>query len=49
MSAATRTVGKAVGERLSGNGPGPMRAFVAAAVAGAATAVLTYKALRSGS
>ncbi len=46
MSAGVRTVGKAVGERVSGSRPGPLRAFAAAAVVGAATAVLTYKALR---
>jgi hypothetical protein len=46
MSAAVRTVGKAVGERVSGGRPGVLRAFAAAAVVGAATAVVTYKALR---
>jgi hypothetical protein len=49
MSAAVRTVGKAVGERLQGVGPGRFRAFVAAAATGAATAVLTYRVLRSNS
>lgn len=43
-----RTLGKAAGERVTGVGPGPVRAFVAAAITGAAAAVLTYKALRSG-
>ena len=43
---AARTLGKAVGERLSGNGPGPGRAFAAAVVTGAVTAVVTYRALR---
>jgi hypothetical protein len=37
---------KAAGERISGVGPGPFRAAVAAAITGTATAVLTYKALR---
>lgn len=46
MSAALRTVGRAVGERVSGNKPGRMRAFAAAAVVGAGAAVATYKALR---
>ncbi|MEA2213591.1 MAG: hypothetical protein QOF83_3539 [Solirubrobacteraceae bacterium] len=46
MSAAVGTVGKAVGERISGGRPGPLRAFAAAAVVGAAAAVVAYKALR---
>ena len=41
------TVGKAVGERLSGGRPGALRAIAAAAVVGAASAVITYKALRN--
>lgn len=45
MSAAS-TVGNAVGERVAGGRPGALRAFAAAAVVGAATAVLTYRALR---
>ena len=47
MSAGVRTVGKAIGERVSGGRPGPMRAFGAAAIVGAVAAVATYKALRS--
>lgn len=47
MSAGVRAVGKALGERVSGGRPGPFRAFAAAAVVGAATAVATYKALRN--
>jgi hypothetical protein len=47
--AALRTLGKAAAERVSGTGPGALRAFVAAAVTGTATAVLTYRVLRSGS
>lgn len=43
MSAAS-TVGNAVGERVAGGRPGALRAFAAAAVVGAATAVLTYRA-----
>ena len=43
---AVSTVGKAVGERLTGGRPGALRAFAAAAVVGAASAVLTYRALR---
>jgi hypothetical protein len=46
MSAAVKTVGKAVGEKVTGGRPGVLRAFAAAAVVGAASAVLTYKALR---
>jgi hypothetical protein len=34
-------------DRLSGDRPSPARAFLGAAVAGAATAVVTYKVLRS--
>ena len=47
--AAIRTVGKAAAERVMGLGPGPVRAFVAAAATGTATAVLTYRVLRSDS
>ena len=46
--AAIRTVGKATTERLGGQGPGRGRAVAAAMVTGAATAVLTYRLLRSG-
>jgi hypothetical protein len=46
---ALRMLGKAAAERVSGTGPGPVRALVAAAVTGTATAVLTYRVLRSGS
>jgi hypothetical protein len=46
---AIRTVGKAATERLLGAGPGPVRALIAAAVTGGATAVLTYRLLRSDS
>jgi hypothetical protein len=42
-----RTVGKAASERLRGEGPGRVRAVAAAVVTGAATAVLTYRVLRS--
>ncbi len=41
-----KTVGKAVGDRLMGEGPGPIRAAVAAAITGGATAALTYHFLR---
>ena len=47
--AAIRTVTKAAAERVNGTGPGAMRACIAAAITGTATAVLTYRALRSGS
>jgi hypothetical protein len=47
-SAATRSVGKAVAERVSGAGPGRLRALSAAVVAGVTVAVLTYRLLRSG-
>jgi len=47
LNAAIRTVGKAATERIMGLGPGRTRAFVAAPVTGAATAVATYKLLRS--
>lgn len=48
-NAAIRTVGKAAAERVTGDGPGPIRALVAATITGAVTAVLTYRALRSNS
>ncbi len=47
-SAATRTVGKAVAERVTGSGAGPFRSFAAAVVVGVGAAVLTYRLLRSG-
>lgn len=45
-SAPVKTVGKAVGQRVTGEKPNPFRSFAAAAVAGIAAGVLTYKALR---
>lgn len=48
MSAALRTVGKAAAERVMGFAPGRVRALAAATVAGSATAVVTYRLLRSG-
>jgi hypothetical protein len=47
MSTAIRTVGKAAAERILGLGPGRVRAFVAATMTGTATAVVTYRLLRS--
>ena len=38
----------AAGERLSGTRPGVLRAFGAAVAVGLASAVLTYRLLRSG-
>jgi len=49
MSAGIRTVSKAATERILGLGPGRVRAFVAATVTGTATAVVTYRLLRTGS
>jgi hypothetical protein len=46
-SKAIRAVGKAVTDKAMGDGPGPIRAAVAATITGAATAVLTYRVLRS--
>jgi hypothetical protein len=48
VSAAARTIGKAAAQKLSGEGPGRIRALAAATVAGAAAAVLTYRVLRTG-
>ena len=48
-SGATRLVGKAAAERISGSGPGVLRAFIVATLVGIGTAVLTYRLLRSGS
>jgi hypothetical protein len=47
-SMAKNTLGKAVVERVKGSQPGPLRAFAAAVVVGAAAAAFTYRALRSG-
>jgi hypothetical protein len=49
MSRAARTVGKALADRAMGMGPGRFRAFTAATITGTATAVLTYRLLRSSS
>jgi hypothetical protein len=46
--AALRTVGKAIVDRIRGQRPGALRAFVVAVLVGIAVAVLTYRALRSG-
>ena len=43
-----KLVGKAAMERVVGDGPGPVRALIAATVTGAATAVVTYRLLRGG-
>lgn len=48
MTGPLKTVGKAATQRLTGMGPGPIRAAAAATVVGAASAVATYKLLRSG-
>jgi hypothetical protein len=47
MSLAIRTVGKAAAQRVMGFGPGRVRALAAATVTGTATAVVTYRLLRS--
>jgi len=47
-SRALRTVGTAVVERVVGDGPSGPRALGAAVVVGFASAVATYKLLRSG-
>ena len=44
----TEVVGEAVGERLAGGQPSRVQSFLAAAVAGLAVGVATYKLLRSG-
>ena len=46
-SAAT-SAAETVGERLTGEQPGRMRALFTAALVGAGAAALTYKLLRSG-
>ena len=48
-SAPTRMMGKAALKRVSGSKAGPLQAFATAAIVGVATAVLTYRFLRSGS
>jgi hypothetical protein len=47
MKTAVITVGRAAAERLAGGRPSALRAFAAAAVAGSATAALTYRLLRA--
>ncbi len=44
-----RTVGTAAVERVTGTGPGRMRALLAAMVTGTAAAAATYRLLRSDS
>ncbi len=46
-AAAIKTAGKAAAQRVAGIQPSRWSAFVAAAATGTATAVLTYRALRS--
>ena len=48
MNKLLKTVSTAVRERLTGEGPGPVRAAAASAAVGVASAVATYKLLRSG-
>lgn len=48
MTAAVRTVGKALTERLTGIGPSRIRAAAASGVVGVASAVATYRLLRAG-
>jgi hypothetical protein len=47
MNSALRNVGEAVAQRARGDVPGRVRALVAAVTAGAVTATVTYKLLRS--
>ena len=47
MTGPLKLVGKAATEALTGLGPSPIRAAAAASVVGAASAVATYKLLRS--
>ena len=47
-SAATRTVGNAAIKRIAGSRPGPLGALLAATIVGVATAMVTYRLLRSG-
>ncbi|HWD64036.1 MAG TPA: hypothetical protein VG405_02590 [Solirubrobacteraceae bacterium] len=47
MIGPLKVVGKAATEALTGMGPSPVRAAAAATVVGAASAVATYKLLRS--
>ncbi len=46
MTPGVKTVGKALGERVTGGRPGPLRSCLASAVVGAGAAVATYKGLR---
>jgi hypothetical protein len=48
MPSPIRTVIKVIAERLTGSRPGVFRALAAAIVVGIASAVATYKLLRSG-
>jgi hypothetical protein len=47
-STATRTVGKAVAQRVSGSRPGALTALAAAVVVGVGAGVAAYRLLRSG-
>jgi hypothetical protein len=47
-SAAVRTVGKAVVNRVTGIGPSVVQSLAAATIVGAGAGVLTYRLLRSG-
>lgn len=49
MKTAAIAVGRAAVERISGGRPSALRALAASAIAGGATATLTYRLLRSNS
>lgn len=44
---AIRTFGTAAMERITGEGPGRVRAFAASVIAGVAVGAVTYRVLRS--
>lgn len=48
MKSIVKTIGKALGQRISGSGPGALRALLVAFIVGIGAAILTYRLLRSG-
>lgn len=47
-SSIVGTIGKALGQRISGSKPGVLRALLVASIVGIGAAILTYRLLRAG-
>jgi len=47
-SSIMKTIGRALGQRISGSQPGALQALLVASIVGIGAAVLTYRLLRAG-